>query len=147
MLTTFNTLRDPTGFGRRERNRLVKMFKLVAALLPALALFGCSDDSSGGLTGERSGCITNWQDPTGQSMCPEGTTVSCNQATQCWATVDECEASGQCTSTNPNPGTCDPNWQDPTGQAECPQGAPVSCNAANQCWPTVDECQASGQCN
>ena len=60
MLTTLDTLRDPAGFGRRERNRLVKMFKLVAVLLPALALFGCSDDSSGGLTGKRSGCITNW---------------------------------------------------------------------------------------
>ena len=125
----------------------MKMFKLVVAFVPALALFGCSNDSSGLGSGGSSSCIPNWQDPTGQSSCPEGATVSCNAASQCWPTVAECEAAGQCTSTNPNPGVCDPNWTDPTGQAQCPQGAPVSCDAASQCWPTVAECQASGQCS
>jgi hypothetical protein len=123
----------------------VRIFKLVAALVPMLALFGCSSDTAPPLTGTGA-CDPNWQDPAGQVDCPQGAPVSCDAASQCWETVGDCVASGQCTANNPTPGACDPNWQDPAGQVDCPQGAPVSCDAADQCWPTIADCETAGQC-
>ena len=126
--------------------------KLIVALIPVVIIVACSDvqDNS-----PASDCVANWTDPTGQFECPTGATVSCNQATRCWVTLADCEASGECGTTNPGTGgtggtpsmsMCDPNWTDPSGQFSCPDGLPVSCDQATECWNTVANCEAAGQC-
>ena len=120
-------------------------------LIPLTVIVACSDVG----TAPASDCVENWTDPTGQSMCPAGATVSCNQATRCFVTLADCQASGECATTNPGTGgtggtpsmsMCDPNWTDPNGMFQCPQGLPVSCDQASQCWDTVASCEAAGEC-
>lgn len=128
--------------------------KLIVALIPIAVIVACSDVQ----TAPADDCVANWTDPTGQFECPTNATVSCNQATRCWVTLAECQASGECGTTNPGTGgtsgtggtpstsLCDPNWTDPTGQFICPEGLPVSCDQATQCWDTVASCEDVGQC-
>lgn len=41
-------------------------------------------------------CVPNWTDPTGQVSCPPEAPSSCDQSTECFPTLEECRASGQC---------------------------------------------------
>lgn len=70
----------------------MKTFKLLAVLVSILALSSCGDDPPS----TSDNCVANWTDPNGQLECPDGAPASCDRASQCWPTVAECEASGQC---------------------------------------------------
>ena len=62
----------------------------LALLLLVLVASGCGSDVQG------DPCEFGWQDANGVTSCPTETPVSCDRATDCFATVALCEDSGQC---------------------------------------------------
>lgn len=69
----------------------MEKMKWVVALVPVLALLSCGDSAP-----STTDCDPDWEDPNGEFACREDLPVSCDQAEDCFPTIEACEASGQC---------------------------------------------------
>ena len=67
----------------------MKKICLLLAVLGMFVAFGCGSD------GNSDPCVVGWSTPN--FSCPSEAPVSCDQAVNCFVTLAECRASGQCT--------------------------------------------------